>query len=249
MLRIHSAKGVFVNNYNNTGSLQSERFNTYVCLKYIHDLKYSWKGNSVSSSSLSQARRDEELLSASSVEKKNNRPATIDRGTFSSPPRCRQPLTGGIMLFGCRSIHLSHLCEHDISRTPWSNFFRFGTNIQLDSRTIYVRIQRSEVKGQYHYDFSKPPLPCETQTQRWTDKVLVVEGVGDLLFLWKWYIRHTYGISLHLAQTFSWTESELSNKLEVKGHCDLTNPFLCLHKNELREYHHIWHICSRWLMD
>ena len=32
------------------------------------------------------------------------------------------------------SVHPSHSRERDISGTPWGNFFKFGTNVHLDSR-------------------------------------------------------------------------------------------------------------------
>ena len=38
-------------------------------------------------------------------------------------------------------------CEHDISRTPWWYFFKFGSNAQLDSRINWLEFWWSKVKG------------------------------------------------------------------------------------------------------
>ncbi|MDF4361679.1 hypothetical protein P3514_30850, partial [Vibrio parahaemolyticus] len=34
--------------------------------------------------------------------------------------------------------HPSHSCEHDISRRPFENFLRFGTNVHFTSRMIRI---------------------------------------------------------------------------------------------------------------
>lgn len=34
----------------------------------------------------------------------------------------------------CPSVRPSHCCEHDILRTPWDHFVKYGTNVHCDSR-------------------------------------------------------------------------------------------------------------------
>jgi len=54
--------------------------------------------------------------------------STTSHDFCASPPET--DVAGGIMFLGCMSVHMYRSHEHDISRMPWGNFFKFGTHIK-----------------------------------------------------------------------------------------------------------------------
>lgn len=81
----------------------------------------------------------------------------------------------GIMFLDCPYLCLSHFCECDISRTPWRKFFIGLDFIHSDSEMSWLHFS-----GQGHCNLTSVP------------------------FLSMQNLRNK-GISLHLAQTYTWS--------------------------------------------
>lgn len=122
---------------------------------------------------------------------------------------------------------LSHSCAKSISWTPNGNFFKFGTNVHLDSMN---RLELM-VKGQGYCDLASVSF-------LWMRYLNNLRG-----FLQIWH-KCSLGLNYNLIG-FQWS------KVRGLGHCDLASVSFswAWYEKALRKFLQIWHKCPLRLKD
>ena len=137
----------------------------------------------------------------------------------------------------------SHSCEHDISRTPWGNFFKFATNAHVDwqMKWLVFCCQRLSSPWPYkthywscrHNISGRPwesPFKFHTNVQLeswmnwldlggWRSKVKVtVASQNGVLVSWTWKSSLSLGNFFRLDQLSLWLKAFLGSKVRVTSY-------------------------------